>query len=265
VYELSENLDQDRQDKQKSTVDENERVEMENEQTTAKEDMADKSEVINDVGNDHVSDSSDVRDTTDEIDVSDTSAAPEESGISEVSDTSNESSAPDESSTSDESSVPDERDDPAELKKLLAEKTALVEEYKERLLRLQADFDNFRRRTRQEKEEIYKYASEKLVVALLPVLDNFELALAAEDDSKSAYKAGVQMIYKQLLDILEKEGVKPVPAVGEVFDPAKHEAVAQDNSGQYPPNTIVEEFRRGYTLKDKVIRASMVKVAVPLQ
>lgn len=201
--ELSKNLEQDRQE---ITVDEIEQVEMENEQTTAKKDVTDEPEVINDAG-----------------------------------------------------------DAPAELKKSLAEQTARAEEYQERLLRLQADFDNFRRRTRQEKEDLYKYASEKLVTALLPVLDNFDLALAAEDDSSSGYKTGVQMIYKQLLDVLAEEGVTPLPAVGEVFDPEKHEAVAQDKSGQYPPNTIVEEFRRGYTLRDKVIRASMVKVAISLE
>lgn len=162
-----------------------------------------------------------------------------------------------------EAEVPPAGDsDPAELKKLLDIQTKQTQEYYGRLLRLQADFENFRRRTRQEKEDLYKYASEQLVMALLPVLDNFGHALAAEGDSIAGFKEGVQMIYKQLLDVLAAEGVTPIQAVGEPFDPERHEAVAQDNSGESPANTVVEEFRRGYCLRDKVIRPSMVKVAV---
>jgi len=147
---------------------------------------------------------------------------------------------------------------------LLADQTTRAQDYNDRLLRLQADFENFRRRSRQEKDDFYKYASEQLVVALLPVLDNFALALAAEGDSLDGFKAGVQMIHRQLLDVLAAEGVTPIQAVGEPFDPARHEAVAQDGSGQHPANTVVEEFRRGYSLRDKVIRPAMVKVAVAL-
>jgi len=160
--------------------------------------------------------------------------------------------------------LPAEESDPAELKKLLADQTTRAQDYNDRLLRLQADFENFRRRSRQEKDDFYKYASEQLVVALLPVLDNFALALAAEGDSLDGFKAGVQMIHRQLLDVLAAEGVTPIQAVGEPFDPARHEAVAQDGSGQHPANTVVEEFRRGYSLRDKVIRPAMVKVAVAL-
>jgi molecular chaperone GrpE len=158
--------------------------------------------------------------------------------------------------------VPAEGSDPDELQRLLAEQTTRAQDYYDRLLRLQADFENFRRRTRQEKDDYYKYASEQLVLALLPVLDNFGLALAAEGDSIEGFKAGVEMIYKQLLDVLATEGVTPIQAVGEPFDPTRHEAVAQDDSGEHPANIVVEEFRRGYFLRDKVIRPSMVKVAV---
>ncbi len=160
--------------------------------------------------------------------------------------------------------VPAAGSDPAKLQRLLAEQTTRAQDYYDRLLRLQADFENFRRRTRQEKDDYYKYASEQMVVALLPVLDNFGLALAAEGDSIEGFKAGVEMIYKQLLDVLATEGVTPIQAVGEPFDPTRHEAVAQDDSGEHPANTVVEEFRRGYSLREKVIRPSMVKVAVAL-
>lgn len=154
-----------------------------------------------------------------------------------------------------------EGNDPALLRQALAEQTTRAEEYFERLARLQADYENFRRRTRQEKEEFYKYASEKLISALLPVLDNFERALAAEGSSIDSLKSGVQMIFRQLQEALAEEGVKPVPAVGEQFDPQKHEAALRDESGEHPDNTILEELRRGYYLKDKVIRPAMVKVA----
>jgi molecular chaperone GrpE len=153
-----------------------------------------------------------------------------------------------------------EESDPVLLRQILAEQLSKAEENYDRLVRLQADYDNFRRRTRQEKEEFYKYASEKLINTLLPVLDNFELALSAEGDSIENIKSGVQMIYKQLLDVLATEGVAPIPAVGEQFDPLKHEAVLRAESDEHPDNTIVQELRRGYFLKDKVIRPSMVKV-----
>ncbi len=151
--------------------------------------------------------------------------------------------------------------DPVLLRQALAEQTTRAEEYFERLARLQADFDNFRRRTRQEKEEFYKYASERLISALLPVLDNFERALVAESSSIDSLKSGVQMIFRQLQEALAAEGLTPVPAVGEQFDPQKHEAALRDESGDHPDNTILEELRRGYYLKDKVIRPAMVKVA----
>lgn len=160
-----------------------------------------------------------------------------------------------------EEEAPAEEADPALLRKLLSEQTTRAEDYYDRLIRLQADYENFRRRTRQEKEEFYKYASEKLISALLPVLDNFERALTAEGDSIEAFKSGVQMIYKQLQEVLAAEGVKPVPAVGEQFDPLKHEAALKAESAEHPDNTVLEELRRGYYLKDKVIRPAMVKVA----
>jgi molecular chaperone GrpE len=153
-----------------------------------------------------------------------------------------------------------EESDPVLLRKLLAEQLSKAEENYERLVRLQADYENFRRRTRSEKEDLYKYASEKLINTLLPVLDNFELALSAAGDSIENFKSGAQMIYKQLLDVLAAEGVAPIPAVGELFDPLKHEAVLRAESEEHPDNTVIQELRRGYYLKDKVIRPAMVKV-----
>lgn len=155
-------------------------------------------------------------------------------------------------------------DDLSILQKQLEEQKNRAEDFYNRLARLQADYENFRRRTRQEKEDLCKYASEQLVLKLLPVLDNFERALEAEGDSLKDYKSGVEMIYRQFQDVLSLEGVEAIPAVGEPFDPVKHEAVFREESEEYPENTIIEELRRGYVLKDKVIRPSMVKVSKSL-
>ena len=150
------------------------------------------------------------------------------------------------------------------LKEQLAAQTQLAEERFNRLARVQADYDNFKRRTRQEKEEFFKYASEQLILALLPVLDNFDRAIAAEGGSVESYKAGVEMIHRQLWDVMREEGLTVAPAVGEIFDPALHEAVMQEGTDDYPENTIIEEFSRGYLLKEKLIRVAMVKVAKPM-
>ncbi len=139
----------------------------------------------------------------------------------------------------------------------------LADENYQRYLRTQADFDNFRRRSRQEKEEFAKYASQKLIEQLLPVYDNFERAMKATKeggDIESLLK-GVEMIYRQLEQVLDAEGVKPVDTVGKPFDPAVHQAVMQVETDEFEPGTVVEELQKGYTLKDKVIRPAMVKVS----
>ncbi len=145
----------------------------------------------------------------------------------------------------------------------LAHKTAELEEYNNRLLRLQADFENFRRRTRQEKEDIARYALEQVMGNLLPVLDNFERATAAARQAKDVETVitGVEMIFRGLRDALTREGLEVIEAVGCNFDPNCHEAIAQIESAEHANNTIVEEFQKGYTLKGKVIRPAMVKVA----
>lgn len=138
-----------------------------------------------------------------------------------------------------------------------------LEESHQRLLRVQADYDNFRRRTRQEKEEMAKYASMQLIVQLLPVLDNFDRALAASRQSEDveALAKGVEMVYRQLFQVLEQEGLKPIEAVGQPFNPEFHEAVMREESGEHEEDTVIEELQKGYMLKDKVIRPSMVKVS----
>lgn len=148
---------------------------------------------------------------------------------------------------------------PEEMAKALEQQTALAEDYLTRLQRLQADFENFRRRVTKEKEDFAKYASESLICSMLPILDNFERALASGESGNLL--TGVEMIFRQFKEVLEKEGLCPINAVDNPFDPNCHEAVMQVETDEHPDNTVIEEFQKGYLLKDKVIRPAMVKVA----
>jgi len=142
------------------------------------------------------------------------------------------------------------------------EKQRLLDETLNRLKRLQADFDNFRRRTRQEKEEIGAIVTKDIMVKLLPVLDNFERALAmASGGNQPEWFAGIEMIYRQLMSTLERLGLTPIDAVGKPFDPNLHEAVARVEDDTYNEVTVIEELQKGYQLHGKTIRPSMVKVA----
>lgn len=136
------------------------------------------------------------------------------------------------------------------------------EEINNRLLRLQADYDNFRRRTQKEKEADRKYRSQSLVEELIPALDNFERALQVEVDGDSAknFADGMKMVYDQFKAALEKEGVEVIPSQGEEFDPHMHQAIMQVEDENYESNIVVEELQKGYRLQDRVIRPAMVKV-----
>lgn len=134
------------------------------------------------------------------------------------------------------------------------------EELMDRLLRLQADFDNFRKRSQAQQEQVACYAAAELVKCLLPVMDNFERALAS-GGHKEGYRAGVEMIFKQLGEVLEKQGLEPVETAGKEFDPYVHEAFMQVEADGYQENMVVEELQKGYKFKDRLIRPSLVKVA----
>lgn len=136
------------------------------------------------------------------------------------------------------------------------------QELNNRLLRVYADYENFRRRTREEKEAAAKYRSQSLVEQILPVLDNFERALniqPSNDEAKSILQ-GMEMVYRQLLDALKSEGVTEIEAVGKPFDPYFHQAVMQVQEEGYESNIVIEALQKGYMLKDRVIRPTMVKV-----
>ncbi|MCM3663947.1 nucleotide exchange factor GrpE [Mesobacillus subterraneus] len=150
--------------------------------------------------------------------------------------------------------------DPTQQK--ITELEAKLEEADNRYLRLQADFDNFRRRSRIELEASAKYRAQSIITDLLPAIDNFERAMKMEVDNEQAKSLmqGVDMVYRSLLDALKNEGVEVIEAVGKEFDPHLHQAVMQAEDENYGPNIVVEEFQRGYMLKDRIIRPAMVKV-----
>lgn len=153
-------------------------------------------------------------------------------------------------------------DEKESLVMMLAGERARAEEYFNRLARMQADFDNYRKRAAKEREDLFKYAGEQIITALLPVIDNLERALAAREGEHGKLAEGVEMIGRQINDILAREGLELIPSVGEPFNPEMHEAVMREEGGEHPENTVIEEFRKGYTLKGKVIRPALVKVAV---
>lgn len=143
----------------------------------------------------------------------------------------------------------------------ITEKNRLHEEMSDRLKRLQADFDNFRRRTRQEKEELSTTVAEGILLQLLPVMDNFDRALAIEANANAAaIKSGIEMIYRQFSITVEQLGLTSIKAVGEQFDPQYHEAVMRVEDDKQTDGLIAEELQKGYMVRSKVIRPSMVKV-----
>lgn len=145
--------------------------------------------------------------------------------------------------------------------RLLEEKDQLLEELTASHKRLQADFENFRRRTRIEKEELSQVITESVMIKLLPVIDNFDRALiSAHVQDAAAIIEGVELIYRQFLSTMEKMDIRPISAVGSSFDPKLHEAVMSVPDENCPDGTVVEEFQRGYTFGSKAIRPSMVKV-----
>lgn len=144
-----------------------------------------------------------------------------------------------------------------ELQALTDEKNQI----EDRLLRLQAEFDNFKRRTEKERIAERKYKSQDIITELLPVLDNFERALNTEVTEESkGFVEGIQMVYNQFTEALKSQGVETIEAVDQEFDPNLHHAVMQVEDEAVASNVVVEELQKGFLLKDKVIRPAMVKV-----
>jgi molecular chaperone GrpE len=137
-------------------------------------------------------------------------------------------------------------------------------EISDRLLRTMAEFDNYKKRVSKEKEELIKYGTEKLAFDLLPVVDNFERALeqAKGADDVASVIEGIEMILNQLIKTLETFHVKSFDSIGKSFDPEKHEAIAQQEHEGYENNTVIDEFHKGYSLRDKLLRPAKVIVSV---
>jgi molecular chaperone GrpE len=146
----------------------------------------------------------------------------------------------------------------------LAELAEQKAELQDRVLRLQAEFDNFRKRTERERLEFAEYAGEQTVRALLPILDDFERALKAATSGNGAdeFVRGIELIYNRLLDVLKKQGLEPIVTEGAQFDPHQHEAIGRVESSEHDDGAIVQEFQRGYNFKGRLLRPSMVQVAV---
>ena len=149
------------------------------------------------------------------------------------------------------------------LREALEAKSREVEEHRDRYLRAAAEFDNARKRAARERDEYSRYANESLLRELLPVLDNFERALqsARGEPAAAAVTAGVELIQRELLRVLEKFGVTSFTSVGQPFDPERHEAIARVPAQGRPEGTVVDETARGYLLNGRVLRPAMVTVA----
>ena len=144
-----------------------------------------------------------------------------------------------------------------DLQKLRNERDTLLD----RLARLQAEFENARKRAAREHQEFRDFATADAIKALLPALDSFERALQTSANQPSEFRSGVELIYKQMQDALTKLGVRPVPAKGVAFDPHVHEAIEMVETSNVPDHQVIEELQRGYKLKDRLLRPAMVKVA----
>ncbi len=151
--------------------------------------------------------------------------------------------------------------DEKELK--IAELEAKIAEQEASYLRLRADYDNLARRTRLDREAAEKYRAQSLLTDLLPVIDNLDRALLAEanaNNEPSPLYKGVDMVYRQLLDATTREGLEVIEAIGQPFDPNIHQAVMQESDSEQQPGVVLKELQKGYKLKDRVLRPSMVSV-----
>ena len=143
----------------------------------------------------------------------------------------------------------------------LVEAQEKIDELNARILRLTADYDNFRKRALRDKDDVRQYANQDLLEKLLPVLDNFEMAISAVKDADPSIKDGVQMIYDQLLNVLKDSGMEPIDAIGMQFDPNFHEAISQEESAEVEEGKVIQQVQRGFRLQDRLVRAARVVVA----
>ncbi len=146
---------------------------------------------------------------------------------------------------------------PSEIDKLKSENAL----YLDRLARMQAEFDNFRKRNQREQQEFREYALTETLKQLLPILDSLDRALNAEGISHADFRAGVELIDRQFHDVLARLGVEPITAQGQPFDPNLHQAIQMVETDEVPDHHVIDQLQRGYRLRDRVLRAAMVRVA----
>jgi molecular chaperone GrpE len=144
-----------------------------------------------------------------------------------------------------------------EIESLRAERDALLD----RLARLQAEFDNARKRAVREQQEFREYAAADVIKTILPILDSFERALKAAGTESSDFRNGIELIYRQFQDALQKIGVQAISAIGQVFDPRVHEAIEMVDTTEVEDHHVLDELQRGYKYKDRLLRPAMVRVA----
>ncbi len=145
----------------------------------------------------------------------------------------------------------------SEIEKLKAERDALVD----RLARLQAEFDNARKRAARDQQEFREFAAADAIRNILPILDSLERALKAPGAESGDFRSGIELIYRQFLDALQKLGVQPIVSVGQPFDPRVHEAIEMVDTTEAKDHEVLEELQRGYKYKDRLLRPAMVRVA----
>ena len=180
-----------------------------------------------------------------------------------------EASEGEEASENEEEEPDEEDEDKKSGKKLFGKKNKKdkkdekIEELTDRLTRQMAEFDNFRKRTDKEKSQMYEVGAKDIIEKILPVVDNFERGLDAvkEEDKEDPFIQGMEKVYKHLMTTLEEIEVKPIEAVGKEFDPNFHNAVMHVDDENFGENIVAEEFQKGYTYRDSIVRHSMVKVA----
>ena len=187
----------------------------------------------------------------------------EDTKAEDVSETADQEEAQAEPETAEEDAGTDKKGFFGKKKEKKDKKDEQIAELTDKLKRQLAEFENFRNRTDKEKSQMYAVGAKDVIEKILPVIDNFERGLAAvpEDKKEDAFVVGMDKIYKQFLTTLEEAGVKPIEAVGQEFDPNFHQAVMTTNDENFDSNIVVEELQKGYKLKDRVIRASLVKVS----
>ena len=179
-----------------------------------------------------------------------------------------ESQAPDQTDEEPETEEKEELPPPTpeELKEL-REQATKAEEYYDRLKRQVAEADNLRKRLAKEKQDAIRYANESLILELLPTMDSFEMAINAaqksDDNSIDSLKTGIEMIYTQIKRTLEEIGVTEIDATGQTFDPSQHEAMSRMKTNKAKEGTVLEQTRKGYRLRDRLLRAASVIVAIP--